>query len=752
VFDAVAKAGEVDYKVIGSARGLESSRGAMAVGLSGENVVSDESVLGSSVGSKSVTPIIGGDKAAVNRVAENSDGDGDGDDDNDSGSKSVDSATDTYLKESPTDSWMHYSPHFCCKNLVKPHLRAFYPFIEKVRYPSKLDVPPPSFCQGGRGSRPIALSIIRRWLAVCRARHGEHCEGSAETSSTPKPERGRPRRLIDVERWCVVTAERHAYVTLSYVWGRQAVSESVQLTDDRADELAAPYGLKRLRLPKTIVQAMELVRRLGEKYLWVDRLCINQSGNLGGIQDEMAEMAEIYAGAVLTIVAGQGKDAMDPLWPGGIVDTPEVEIWDPSAERKSRQDIMHSLARSLVMSTWFSRGWTFQEYHFSRRKLIFCGDTIVWECHCASWHEGHQVENEDEQQPCGKQPPGQTGFDLDPWPNFHRFARLLCLFNIRHLTYPEDALHALNGALSALSAVFEGGFVSGLPQTIFDAALLWQPYYPMERRKQKQTRAGASLEAILPTWSPLGWWGSIYSEDWVAGCNPLKDCNSDLFLQSAYTISTVRWEYKLLDGHRENWSRINVSTGRRSSPGVQPEHLPPKWSFDTASGTFRHADLPTKEFWYPVPILASGSSPPRPRPVLTPHIRGETRTAYLSTVPRGTARKGNCAHAVIRNGGESIGYIRLNEAGSSTEERRCLLIELSRGETRRGHDNFVDHYVEFEPDLATELGLEEDKPYLFVNVMWVSLDNGIAERIAVGRVKVEAWEAVAGPTVMITLG
>jgi len=56
---------------------------------------------------------------------------------------------------------------------------------------------------------------------------------------------------------------------------------------------------------------MGLVRELGEKYLWVDSLCIIQDQDMG---HELANIGAIYDRATLTIVEATAWDADDGLW------------------------------------------------------------------------------------------------------------------------------------------------------------------------------------------------------------------------------------------------------------------------------------------------------------------------------------------------------------------------------------------------------------------------------------------------------
>lgn len=81
------------------------------------------------------------------------------------------------------------------------------------------------------------------------------------------------------------------------------------------------------------------------------------------------------------------------------------------------------------------------------------------------------------------EPARSVGLDVAPcWPDLYRYGRLVALFNIRHLRYQEDVLDVFAGVLSEVNRWFICGFISGLPQMFFDAALLWQPHLPMDGR------------------------------------------------------------------------------------------------------------------------------------------------------------------------------------------------------------------------------------------------------------------------------
>jgi hypothetical protein len=102
------------------------------------------------------------------------------------------------------------------------------------------------------------------------------------------------------------------YVALSYVWGRGPAED----------------------WPRVILDAADTTRRLGFEYLWVDRLCIDQS-NPAEKHYLISKMASIYEGAELTIVAAAGLDAKYGL-PGGDDTTPTAAQDSPSIWEHAR--------------------------------------------------------------------------------------------------------------------------------------------------------------------------------------------------------------------------------------------------------------------------------------------------------------------------------------------------------------------------------------------------------------------------------
>lgn len=111
---------------------------------------------------------------------------------------------------------------------------------------------------------------IKRMLQDCLLNH-QAC--SVNDSKSPP----RNFRLIDVQQRKLTYMDSHTpYVALSYLWGSNPSENFLQAFQSNIAELERQDSLNRERLPATIHDAMEACRRLDQRYLWVDRLCILQ--------------------------------------------------------------------------------------------------------------------------------------------------------------------------------------------------------------------------------------------------------------------------------------------------------------------------------------------------------------------------------------------------------------------------------------------------------------------------------------------
>jgi len=280
------------------------------------------------------------------------------------------------------------------------------------------------------------LDMARDWIRFCKAHHKGYCRSNA--SSAAHTISG--FKLIDCETHKVIgSLETHQYVALSYVWGKNALRTSTRLFPNPA--------------PRVIEDAIAVTKRIGFRYLWVDRYCINQNSE-SEQHGQIARMDEIYAGAEVTIVAAAG-------------DGPEYGLPGVSKAHRGLQPsaivgnyhFVSSLRppRDVVMSSkWASRAWTFQEAVLSRRALFFTDEQMFFECASMSCQETiqmplsavHQTWNSTMGRECDRMrifpPNGPARVATDIIERIREYTS-------RSLSYPADNLNALSGIFNSFA-------------------------------------------------------------------------------------------------------------------------------------------------------------------------------------------------------------------------------------------------------------------------------------------------------------
>jgi hypothetical protein len=96
------------------------------------------------------------------------------------------------------------------------------------------------------------------------------------------------------------------------------------------------------------------VKRLDQRYLWVDVLCLIQDDK-SDMEKGINSMDSIYEGAVFTIVAANGSDANAGL--PGVRDRKLSQVIE-TIWRGVRMTVIHSVDDIIKNSKYGSRGWT----------------------------------------------------------------------------------------------------------------------------------------------------------------------------------------------------------------------------------------------------------------------------------------------------------------------------------------------------------------------------------------------------------
>lgn len=264
-------------------------------------------------------------------------------------------------------------------------------------------------------------AVAKEWMDLCHKSHGARCSvkrGVNFENMRRKAFFG----VIDVDMMCLTSLPPdERYVALSYTWAsEQPFKSTSQNFRTYREKGGIQANLK--NMPRVIRDAIGLVRQLGERFLWVDALCIIQdSDNLN-----TRLMDVVYGAAHLTICAADeasaattangshglnaaenmsvadGESQIEADGPVSFkVGEASLKAFDPSERTfdqhvheydpgyaPSIQLMVSYLAETFVKrSRWDTRAWTFQERMLSRRCLIFVDGRMYFQCYTTTMCE-----------------------------------------------------------------------------------------------------------------------------------------------------------------------------------------------------------------------------------------------------------------------------------------------------------------------------------------------------------------------------
>ncbi|KAK3323671.1 heterokaryon incompatibility protein-domain-containing protein [Cercophora scortea] len=355
----------------------------------------------------------------------------------------------------------------------------------------------------------IDFGVVKQWRAYCEENHGMECSAATLQLVTPLA------WLIDTQRHCLVPAPPGAaYIALSYVWGQ---TEILRTTSDNlaAHQVDGTIGGSTKTIPQTIRDAIGLVPLLGERYLWVDSLCIVQD-DAESLDSHISQMAAIFENAVLVIVAGDGTDAEYGL--RGIPNVSKPRALWPVLQLTDSIGIARRQTQRINSTTWGSRGWTVQEALFARRTLYFVGGSVRWSCRSTMYYEDVDAPlDADHGWPLLELGWSTRDIVLSlsslnlAYPDLRKFFDLISVYACRKLTYDEDVFRAVASTLAVLRQPFPSGFVHGLPVSFLETSLLWRASVPPGlRRRKPSSNPALPQDLIPPSWTWAGWNGHLF--------------------------------------------------------------------------------------------------------------------------------------------------------------------------------------------------------------------------------------------------
>lgn len=602
---------------------------------------------------------------------------------------------------------------------------------------------------------------LKNWLHTC-----EHVHPSDDSDrAAALANRDMFLRVIDVQRQCVVKPPQECrYMALSYVWGGP---QELQYTKATQLELEKANGLRidDERLPKTIRDAMLLVSLFDERYLWVDSLCIMQD-DAENKHDQIALMDIIYQNAILTIVAVCGKSA-DAGLPGVRTGSRDIRQHIEHVQGLKLTNALLRPSSSIDSSVWNSRAWTFQEWKLSKRLMLFAEEQITWKCdHVSCWEDDFEPEfRQSEIEPDSV---GQTlarDYDPDRLPlkgkiNFRLYARAVEGYSVRSLSFDSDALNAFAGIMNYLRPIMRSGYVYGLPETELDEALLWQPVGLIKRRLDSD-----SGQPIFPSWTWAGWIGAV----------------SYLY---ADVFSEVTW--RAMDNH-------GYSSEEYRYPNQCRDHEDGRWEHRNAGfwHYYVHSDSPDTFYLHPT-VLERDRPPKLQLDTTLGHLLFWTFSAYFNIAGNHNiyTRVGDtelcndgqhvvCLLSMLDHEGRLAGTVRIPGPVAIhllKGSHEFILLSRTRLDEKNLYDedplkvdrkrfaNWSQEHTPFEvqDDAPSDIWgpkyafdhtrYDAEKFFCVYNVMLVEWKEGVAYRLGLGWVHIDAFHQAFPERKSITLG
>ncbi|KAJ4287182.1 hypothetical protein N0V90_012580 [Kalmusia sp. IMI 367209] len=247
------------------------------------------------------------------------------------------------------------------------------------------------------------------------------------------------------------------------------------------------------QLPKTLQDAIEIVRRLGLEWIWIDSLCILQR-DVRDWSHESSLMAQVYGNAAFTISA-------DWAWYSNQGILKERDLPRSHAFGADEGLCLQRPPESwdtLYLNPLNQRGWTLQERLLSRRNLHFRADQLAWECNSTIYSEAFRGRSD--------RPPGQhfgkgefspflhqtkantdkkhTAIDLIP--RLFAWNRMAQEVTFRHFSVKTDKLPAMSGVASAIQVPELGEYFAGVWSFSPWQSMTWFPLGSMSLEEKQR--------------------------------------------------------------------------------------------------------------------------------------------------------------------------------------------------------------------------------------------------------------------------
>ncbi|KAE8453902.1 hypothetical protein EG329_007678 [Mollisiaceae sp. DMI_Dod_QoI] len=219
------------------------------------------------------------------------------------------------------------------------------------------------------------FKTVDGWLQTCLKDH---------PNCNQNPNSILPTRVINVGSTIpflqATQGQRGAWVTLSHCWGTDAPLTTTTQTLRRHSQ-----GIPLENLPPTFKDAIEITRRLGFQYIWIDSLCILQDSRSDWLA-ESSTMREVYRNAAFNISADASPSPSSGIFASAnsrrslndaVIKLPFRSSKDHiTGEVSFHRDVFPSQTKLPLQE----RAWVLQESTFSPRRIRYLASGIQWTC------------------------------------------------------------------------------------------------------------------------------------------------------------------------------------------------------------------------------------------------------------------------------------------------------------------------------------------------------------------------------------
>lgn len=344
-------------------------------------------------------------------------------------------------------------------------------------------------------------------------------------------------RLQVVEHEAELDAQdRIKYATLSYCWGPKAeAAQQLRLTVDNINQFRETIPPD--KMTPVLRDAISVCHSLDIRYLWVDSLCILQGGKEQSDWAEQSyEMSRIFGNSWLTICAVAASSCTESFLRHIDRDSPRIQFdlyskdltgFDGPLQLRlctkngRAEKYWHAmlpqwpLTQDLSTSTWYKRGWVYQEKALSPRKLFFGARMIHFQDQHHVFSENGHTKNvsllHDSEDPFSDYSQvlsldaiqSQHPFCLDVW---YRIAKANAALE---LTDGSDVFPAISGIARMFAEVTSCQYLAGLWTEDLHCGLLWNTQsllFTNNRRRRPASllellRALRNSSEVAPSWS-----------------------------------------------------------------------------------------------------------------------------------------------------------------------------------------------------------------------------------------------------------